>query len=86
VADPYRDENESLRAENMRLRAQLGSQRVTQGKLALLLVVVDFVAIVALRPWLNGTSDIKFWSSLLVVFGVAIAAVASARGFRRNRS
>ena len=86
MPDPYRDENESLRAENARLRAQLGSHRVTQGKLALLLVVVDFVAIVALRPWLNGTSDLKFWSSLLIVVGVAIAAVASARGFRRNRS
>jgi len=84
VAGPYRDENESLRAEVARLRAELGSQRVTQGKLALLLVAVDFVAIIALRPWLNGTSDIKLWTGLVIVVGVAIAAVASARGFRRK--
>ena len=81
---PYRDENESLRAEVARLRAELGSRRVTQGKLALLLVAVDFVAIVALRPWLNGTSDVKLWTGLVIVVGVAIAAVASARGFRRQ--
>ena len=61
-----------------------GSQRVTQGWLAVLLVVVDFVAIVALRPWLNGTSDVKLWTGLLIVVGVAIAALATARGFRRK--
>jgi hypothetical protein len=82
VAGPYRDENESLRAEVARLRAEIGSRRVTQGKLAMLLVVVDFVAIVALRPWLNGTSDLKLWTGLIIVVGVAIAAVASAHGFR----
>jgi len=83
VPGPYRDENESLRAEVARLRAELGSRRVAQGKLALLLVAVDFVAIVALRPWLNGTSDMKLWTGLVIVVGIAIAAVASARGFRR---
>lgn len=84
MSGPYRDENESLRAEVARLRADIGSRRVTQGKLALLLVVVEFAAIVALRPWLNGTSNLKLWSGLMIVVGVAIAAVASARGFRRK--
>ena len=81
---PYRDENESLRAEVARLRAELGSRRVAQGKLALLLVAVEFAAIVALRPWLNGASDLKLWTGLVIVVGVAIAAVACARGFRRQ--
>jgi hypothetical protein len=84
VPGPYRDETESLRAEVARLRAELGARRVTQGKLALLLVAVDFVAIIALRPWLNGTSDLKLWTGLGVVIGVAIAALAAARGFRRK--
>ena len=84
VAGPYRDENESLRAEVARLRAELGARRVSQAKLALLLVAIEFVAIVALRPWLNGTSDGKLWTGLAVVVGVAVAAVACARGFRRK--
>ena len=84
MSGPYRDETESLRAEVARLRAEMRSTRVTQGKLALLLVVVDFVAIIALRPWLNGTSDLKLWTGLVIVVGVAIAAVASASGFRRK--
>ena len=57
---------------------------MTQGWLALLLVVVDFVAIIALRPWLNGSSDVKLWTGLMIVVGVALAAVASAHGFRRK--
>ena len=86
MSGPYRDENESLRAEVARLRAELGSQRVAQGKLALLLVVVEFAAILTLRPWLNGTSDLKLWLGLVIVIGVAIAAVAAARGFRHKSS
>ena len=84
MSGPYRDEIESLRAEVARLRVEIGSRRVAQGKLALLLVVVDFAAISALRPWLNGASDLKLWTGLVIVVGVAIAAVACARGFRRQ--
>ena len=82
---PYRDENESLRAEVARLRAELGSRRVAQGKLALLLVALKpgWWPVLAVRPWLNGTSDMKLWTGLVIVVGIAIAAVASARGFRR---
>ncbi len=84
VPAPYRDENESLRAEVARLRAELGTRRVARGRLALLLVAVEFVAILSLRTWLNGSSDLKFWTSLAVVLGIALAAVAAAFGFRRN--
>jgi hypothetical protein len=84
VLDPYRDETDSLRAEVARLRAELGTRRVVRGKLALLLVAVEFFAILAFRPWLNGASDVKFWTSLCIVLGIAVAAVATASGARRN--
>jgi hypothetical protein len=84
MGPPYRDENESLRAEVARLQAELAKRRVAHGRVALFLVVVDFVALMALRPWLNGPSDAKFWAALAVVAGIAVAAAASAAGFRQK--
>jgi hypothetical protein len=84
MGPPYRDEKESLRAEIARLEAELAKRRVAHGRLALLLVAVDFLAVMALRPWLNGPSDAKFWAALAVVIGVAVAAAASAAGFRQK--
>jgi hypothetical protein len=84
MGDPYRDENESLRAEIRRLQAELAKRKVAHGRLALLLVAVDFVAVMALRPWLNGPSDGKFWAALVVILGIAAAAAASAAGFRQK--
>lgn len=80
--DPYRDENASLRAEVERLRTELAKRRVAHGRVALLLVVLDFGAAMVLRPWLNGASDSKFWVALALIAGIALAAVASAVGFR----
>ncbi len=82
VPSPYRDETESLRAEVARLRADLARRRVAHGKVAVLLVAVDFGTILALRPWLNGPSDAKFWGAFAIVVGIGIAAAASALGFR----
>ena len=82
--NPYRDETESLRAEVTRLRTELARHRAANGWLALVLVGVDFMAVVALRPWLNGGSDVKFWLGLSVVVGIALAAMASAFGIRRR--
>jgi hypothetical protein len=84
MGPPYRDENESLRAEIARLEAELAKRRVAHGRLAILLVVVDFVAVMVLRPWLNGPSDAKFWAALVVVVGIGVAAAASAAGFRQK--
>ena len=82
--DPYRDENASLRAEVERLRAELARRRRSSAWGALLLVAVDFLALVALRPWLNGASDAKFWTAMAVVVGIGALAAASAAGFRRG--
>ena len=84
MSSPYRDETESLRAEVARLRAELAARRVSDGRLALFLVAVEFFAIVTLRPWLNGPSDVKFWFAVAVVAGIAVAAGASAVGWRRS--
>ena len=74
---PYRDENETLRAENARLRGKLAPRRGRRGVPALLLGL-DFVAVIALRPWLNGASDAKFWAALAIVLGLGAAAILSA--------
>jgi hypothetical protein len=84
MVDPYRDENETLRAENARLRARLLSRRGGRGR-TLSLLALDFVAIIFLRPWLNGASDAKFWGGVAVVAGIALAALVSGIiGSRRN--
>jgi hypothetical protein len=86
VTSPYReDELENLRAENERLRKALAARRGAHGGLALLLVGVEGVALLLFRPWLNGASDLRFWAALLVLGGIAAAAVVSGYGFRRIR-
>jgi hypothetical protein len=84
VPDPYRNELETLRAENERLRRELADRRVSRPRLALGLAAVDVGLVVALRPWLNGTSDAGFWGSLAVVTLVALAAGGAAVGRRRS--
>ena len=75
---PYRDENESLRAEVERLRAQLERRRGGRLWLGLGLVGADFAAAMALRPWLNGGDDLRFWAALSLVAALAAAATWSA--------
>ncbi len=84
MTSPYRDETASLRAEVARLRRELAKGRKASGGLAFLLVAIDFLAIMALRPWLNGASDAKFWLSTTVAFGIALAAIVSAVGIKRR--
>lgn len=80
---PYRDETETLRADNARLHAELARRRRGGRGLSVLLVVIDFGAIVVLRPWLNGGSDVQFWCGVALVAAIAAAAVTSAIGVRR---
>jgi len=76
VTSPYRDENESLRAEVQRLRAQLAGRR-SRLWLGLGLVAADFGAVMVLRPWLNGASDARFWGALALVVALAVSATWS---------
>ena len=75
---PYRDELESLRAENERLRAELLRKHSGRPLLAITLASLDVVAIVLLRPWLNASSDASFWGALFFVVLLAIASTAAA--------
>ncbi len=80
---PYRDETETLRADNARLHGELARRRRGHRGLSVALVVIDFGAIVLLRPWLNGGSDLQFWCGVALVVAIAAAAVTSAIGVRR---
>jgi hypothetical protein len=86
VSAPYRNENDSLRAENERLRGELGSRTRVRILPAVALVVVDGVAFIFLRPWLNEGSDAKFWSAVAILMVIAGLAVASAFIFKSPRS
>jgi hypothetical protein len=76
VTSPYRDENESLRAEIARLRAELDARRSPRLGPPIALAAAEFGAIVLLRPWLNGGSDLRFWIALGAVVGIAVTATA----------
>ncbi len=86
MSAPYRNENESLRAENERLRGELGSRARVRILPAAALVILDGVAFVFLRPWLNEGSDAKFWSAIAVLVVIAGLAVASAFVFKSPSS
>jgi hypothetical protein len=85
VVSPFRDETESLRAENERLRAELARRAEPRPLLAFGLIAGDLVAIVVLRPWLNGSSDMTFWAAFAFIVLLAVAATVSALGYKRRR-
>jgi hypothetical protein len=58
------------------LRAQLAGRK-SRLWLGLALVGADFGAVMALRPWLNGASDARFWSALAIVVVLAVSATWS---------
>jgi hypothetical protein len=78
--DSYRDETASLVAENARLRAELTRVRSPRRRAAaaLVLTVTDVTAVLALRPWFNGGSDVKFWAAAILVAVLTLGAVACA--------
>ncbi len=80
---PYRNETDTLRAENERLRAELAKRREPRPVLALAVAALDLALVVVLRPWLNGPSDGGFWAALGAVAVLAVVAAAFAVGRRR---
>jgi hypothetical protein len=84
MSSPYRDELESLRADNARLREELARQRQVRPRIAMALVALDIASIFLVKPWLNGADDLRFWAGLAIVFGLAITAAASALGYKRS--
>lgn len=81
MPEPYRDESESLRAEVARLQRELSRRRAANARLGFFLALLEVGAIVALRPWLNGSSDVQFWAAAAILVAIAVAALASAWGF-----
>ena len=47
-----------------------------------MLVALDVVLVVVLRPWLNGANDSRFWTAVSAVAGLGLAAAAMAIGRR----
>jgi hypothetical protein len=74
----YRDEKESLRAENERLRSQLEERRKRRPPwIAIVLALCAVVAFFFLQPWLNG-NDARFWGALAIIAVLAIGALFAA--------
>jgi hypothetical protein len=84
VTSPFRDEVETLRRENERLRALLSQVRRSRPVFALALAGADIAGAIALRPWLNDGSDARFWAALGLLGAVTVAAAWAALGYRQR--
>ena len=70
----YRDEKDSLRAENERLRASAGKGRRQRPWVAVVLGLVTVVALFLLQPWLNG-ADSRFWGAFAILAVLALSTL-----------
>jgi len=74
----YRDEKESLRGENERLRTELAGQRRRRPPwIAIALALAAVGAFFLLHPWLNG-SDARFWEAVGIIAVLAVGALFAA--------
>lgn len=80
MTSPFRDELETLRRENERLRAELARSRPARPVLGFALAGVDIVAAMLLRPWLNADSDARFWGALAIIGVITLTAGWAAVG------
>ncbi len=74
----YRDEKDSLRAENERLKSKLEGQRKRRAPwAAIALAVAAIAAFFLLQSWLNG-SDARFWEAIAIIAVFAAGALFAA--------
>jgi hypothetical protein len=74
---PYRDDRESLIAENASLRRELARLRRRRAWPALASLATYLLILTELRDWLNGTDPVRYW---LAILSLVIALGASATG------
>jgi len=89
VTSPFRDEVESLRRENERLRAELARTRhpsAGRTAVAFALIGVDVLTAMVLRPWLNAGSDARFWGALVILGAITLAAGGAGLSYKRHGS
>jgi hypothetical protein len=74
----YRDEKESLRGENERLKRKLEGQRKRRPPwAAIALALAAIGAFFFLQSWLNG-SDVRFWGAIGIIAVLAVGALFAA--------
>jgi hypothetical protein len=75
---PYRDERQSLLAENARLNREIARRRRRRVWPAVASIGAYVVLLTQLRDWLNGTDPVRYWIallSLIVALGAGAASV-----------
>jgi hypothetical protein len=86
MESPFRDEVETLRRENARLRADLAASRRPRAGLGLAVAAIGAVAAQLLRPWLNGSSDVRFWGAAAILVSITLAAAWATVGYKQKVS
>jgi hypothetical protein len=84
VTSPFRDELETLRRENERLRALLSRERRSRPVVAFTLAGADIAVAMMLRPWLNAGSDGRFWGALAILGVITLTAGWAAVGYKQR--
>ena len=83
---PYRDDRDSLLAENRRLRRQLAVHPRVRAWPALAALAVYAVALVTLADWLHAGSALRYWVAVAILIGSLVAAAGfGLRILRGNR-
>ncbi len=72
---PYRDDREQLLAENRRLRRALATARRARIWPALASLAAYGIELVALRDWMHGNSEVRYWLAVLLLGGTLSVTV-----------
>jgi len=82
--DPYRDDRESLLAENRRLRRRLVLRRRRRLWPALVALVAYGALLIGVGDWLHGQSEVKYWIAIALLLGALGASVLFAVNMMRG--